>query len=137
MSKLTEYLLKNNNLSEQEFTVSLQGRFKDEGLTFTVRRITMDEFSSYQKESVRNITKNGSIVPELDGSKLALLVVLNSCTDPNFKNAEFINALECQTPEQAIKKVLLPGEITRLSAKIMEISGLANDINDEIEEIKK
>ena len=108
MSKLTEFLLKNNNLGEQEFTISLQGRFKDEGLTFTVKRLSMDEYSSFQKESIRNITRNGSVIPEFDGAKLAMLVVKNCCIDPNFKDAEFLKALDCQIPEQAVKKVLLP-----------------------------
>ena len=65
-----------------------------------------------------------------------MTLVKNHCVDPDFKNADFLKKLNVLTPEQAIAKTLLAGEVITLGEKISAISGFDTDINDEIEEAK-
>lgn len=60
------------------------------------------------------------------------------CTvDPNFKDAESIKSLGCQTPEQYINKVLFPGELEELVNQIRKFLGFDKDLKGLIKEAKK
>ena len=64
------------------------------------------------------------------------MAIVNCCLDPDFKNAEFLKKIGAITPEQAISKTLLPGEVVELGTQINTLSGVDVDINEEIENAK-
>lgn len=138
MSKLTEFLIKNNDVTNIVEEIAISPRFKDEKgniLKFQIRAMTGDEFGAYQKACTTTSTgKNGKSV--FDAGRFNSLVVENHCIEPDFKSAEFCKSVGAPTPAAAIQKVLLAGEIIELGTQITKLSGFDTDINDEIEQAK-
>ena len=139
MSALKEFLVENSDIVGKEVEVPISPRFKDkEGnlLKFKVRPMTGDEFGKYQKQCT-TINVNGRKKETIfDSGKFNLLCIINHCIDPDFKDADFLKQLGVQTPEQAVSKTLLAGEIVELGNQVTKVSGFDTDINEEIEAAK-
>lgn len=132
--QLSEFLVKNpvNNLTKE---VYVSDRFVDENgnkLPFKIKAMSGDAYASYRKEALR-ITKSGA---DFDTKRFNELVVINHTIDPNFRDAEAINAAGCVTPEQYMYRSLLAGEIDALAAKISELSGFNVTIEEAKETVK-
>lgn len=139
MSLLKDFLLENANVTTDAVEVPVSKRFTDAKgnlMKFKVRPVTGDEFSDYQKKSTKVEMQGKKKVATMDSKVFNNLVIINHCIDPDFKDVEFIKQLNVQTPEQALQKTLLAGEIVELASRISDISGFDTDINDEIEEAK-
>lgn len=130
MSKLTDFLLENpiNDLTEQ---VTLSARLKDH--PFTIRAMTGEEFSDYQRQASR-IIKGKNV--EFDSRRFQEAVILNHTLEPDFKNAELLKKAGCMTPAQFMYKVLLAGEIAELVQKISALSGFDQSMDDMVAEAK-
>ena len=130
MSKLTEFLIENpvDDLTEK---VNLGGRLKN--FEFTIKGMTGTQFNEYQKAATK-ISKGKKV--SFDSATFNEKVIINSTIEPNFKDAEFVKKLGVQTPEQAMYKVLLSGEIAELAKRISQLSGFDVEIEEEIEEAK-
>ena len=139
MSALKEFLVENSDIVGKEVEVPISPRFKDkEGnlLKFKIRPMTGDEFGKYQKQCT-TINVNGRKKETIfDSGKFNLLCIINHCIDPDFKDADFLKQLGVQTPEQAVSKTLLAGEIVELGNQVTKASGFDTDINEEIEKAK-
>ena len=139
MSALKEFLVENSDIVGKEVEVPISPRFKDtEGnlLKFKIRPMTGDEFGKYQKQCT-TINVNGRKKETIfDSGKFNLLCIINHCIDPDFKDADFLKQLGVQTPEQAVSKTLLAGEIVELGNQVTKVSGFDTDINEEIEKAK-
>ena len=139
MSALKEFLVENSDIVGKEVEVPISPRFKDkEGnlLKFKIRPMTGDEFGKYQKQCT-TININGRKKETIfDSGKFNLLCIINHCIDPDFKDADFLKQLGVQTPEQAVSKTLLAGEIVELGNQVTKVSGFDTDINEEIEAAK-
>ena len=139
MSVLKDFLLENADVISKEVEVPVSPRFKDkEGnlLKFKIRPMSGDEFGKYQKQCTTLNVMGKKKETSFDSGKFNVLCIVNHCLDPNFKEAELIKGLGVQTPEQAVSKVLLAGEIVELGNQISRISGFDTDINEEIENAK-
>lgn len=139
MSLLKDFLLENANVTTDAVEVPVSKRFTDAKgnlMKFKVRPVTGDEFSDYQKKSTKVEMQGKKKVATMDSKVFNNLVIINHCIDPDFKDVEFLKQLNVQTPEQALQKTLLAGEIVELASRISDISGFDTDINDEIEEAK-
>ena len=139
MSVLKEFLLENADVITKEVEVAVSSRFKDkEGnlLKFKIKPMSGDEFGKYQKQCTSISFNNRKKETNFDSGKFNVLCIVNHCVDPNFKEADFLKSLGVQTPEQAVSKVLLAGEIVELGNQISSISGFDTDINEEIEKAK-
>lgn len=139
MSVLRDFLLENADVIEKEIEVPVSPRFKDkEGnlLKFKIRPMSGDEFGKYQKQCTTMNVMGKKKETSFDSGKFNVMCIVNHCIDPNFKEAEFIKKLGVQSPEQAVSKVLLAGEIVELGNQISKISGFDVDINEEIENAK-
>ncbi len=101
--------------------------------TFTIKPMTNAQFNEYSKRCQSKISKKGM---DFDGAKYNLLVIAGQVTKPDFNNAELLKKAGCATASELIQKKLLAGEIADLSAKIANISGFSNDINEEVAEAK-
>lgn len=106
-------------------------------LKFKIRVLTNQEFENYRRQAMAISTdKKGRRRVDLDSAKFNALVVINHTVDPNFKDAASIQALGCQTPEEYLNKVLLPGEIVDLANAILRLSGFDEDMDELVEEAK-
>lgn len=139
MSLLQDFLIENSDVMSKEVEVAISPRFKDKDgnmLKFKVRPMSGDDFGKYQKQSTSIKINGRKKETSFDSSKFNMLCITNHCIDPDFKSADMLKKLGVQTPEQAISKVLLAGEIVELGNQISNISGFDVDINDEIEQAK-
>lgn len=120
--------------------VAISERFKGSDgkvLKFKIRVLTNQEFENYRRQAMAISTdKKGRRRVDLDSAKFNALVVINHTVDPNFKDAASIQALGCQTPEEYLNKVLLPGEIVDLANAILRLSGFDEDMDELVEEAK-
>lgn len=139
MSVLKDFLLENADVISKEVEVPVSPRFKDKDgnlLKFKIRPMSGDEFGKYQKQCTTLNVMGKKKETSFDSGKFNVLCIVNHCLDPNFKEAELLKGLAVQTPEQAVSKVLLAGEIVELGNQISRISGFDTDINEEIENAK-
>ncbi len=135
---LQEFLNKNNTADIKEEVV-ISNRLKNpetgELYKFQIRALTDREWENARNEAMtlpRKSKERGKFNQSLFNER----VVISATLYPNFKDAESIQAVGCTTPEQYLHKVLLPGEIAELSAKISEISGFTEDLEELTEEAK-
>lgn len=139
MSVLKDFLLENADVISKEVEVPVSPRFKDKDgnlLKFKIRPMSGDEFGKYQKQCTTMNVMGKKKETSFDSGKFNVMCIVNHCIDPNFKEADFIKGLGVQSPEQAVSKVLLAGEIVELGNQISRISGFDVDINEEIENAK-
>lgn len=139
MSVLNDFLLENSDVISKEVEVVISPRFKDKDgniLKFKIKPMSGDDFGKYQKQCTSMTFNNRKKETHFDSGKFNVMCIINHCVDPDFKDAEFLKKLGVQTPEQAVGKVLLAGEIVELGGQITSISGFDVDINEEIEKAK-
>ncbi|MFS8534840.1 MAG: hypothetical protein FWJ65_06735 [Limnochordales bacterium] len=135
MSKLQEFL-NSHPIKGLTAEVAVSDRFKDEKgnvLKFKISAMTNPQWEHYRREAMTIKTKQGTLDLNLD--KLNKLIVINHTIDPNFKDAASIQALGCQTPEEYLDAVLLPGELAQLSQEIQRLSGF-KPMDELVEEAK-
>lgn len=61
-------------------------------------------------------------------------VCLAGIVDPDLKNHELMTHYKTLTPEELLKKLLLPGEIATIAEEIMDLSGFNN--SDMVQDVK-
>lgn len=59
-------------------------------------------------------------------------IILESCTDATFKDAQVMAKYKAATPVELIKKLLLPGEIEDLARKAEKLSGYRTSVTKEV-----
>lgn len=130
MSVLMDFLLENpvDDVTEK---VVVSTRLKKH--PFTVRAMSGEEYSDYQKSAIK-IYKGKKV--DFDEKVFSERVVINHCVEPSFKDADIIKKAGCITAEQLLRKTLLAGEISGLSRRIMELSGFMQDMDELAEESK-
>ena len=62
-----------------------------------------------------------------DAGRLNELLVVNHTLEPNFRNTEFLQKLGVRTAEDAVYRVLKPGEIQDLSTAIQALAGFQTE----------
>lgn len=116
--------------------IAVSERIKDENgelYKFKIKTMTQKELDNLRAKSTTYGKGNKKI---WDNAKFNSAVVINNTIYPNFKDAENLKKLGAVTPEDYLDKVLLAGEINRLSIEIMSFSGFNQDINELIEQAK-
>lgn len=124
---LEEFLFENPVSDDTEELVLCK---RLERYTFKIGSMSREERKKYLDACMIR-AKNGAIVKQ-DLTKFNELVVLNHCLYPNFKSVDFVRRCGCNTPAEAMYKVLKIGEVERLSQKIMEFNGF-----DDFEDMRK
>lgn len=99
----------------------------------TIKAMTSDDFSEYQRKSRGKINKKGI---DFDGAKFNLLIVAGQTVKPDFKNADLLKKANCTTATELIQKKLLPGEIAEIAQQIQRLSGFDSDMSEDVEEAK-
>ncbi len=134
--KLTELLLKSDisvldKKVERKVEISRLSKLYGAKFEFIIKNLTTSEMDSAKKESNKMISDKKGVSVELDSAKYNLAIVrMGTHTEDNqlfFANEELINKFRVFTPDDLIKKLLLPGEIDKLSLEIVEISGYSEN----------
>lgn len=132
---LTDFLLANpvDNITKE---VVVSERLKDENgelFKFKIRPMQHEQYLSYQEQCT--IPKKGGKI-DFNTRKFNQLLILNHTEYPNFRNAEFLQQAGCRTPEQAINKFLLAGELSTLAEQIRQVSGFNDSLDDLVDDVK-
>lgn len=99
-----------------------------------IRSITPREQNRFLKDATRQVVTRRGSSSEIDGDKYNYAVIAAGCQDPNFnepdvrkriaeagKNPQFTDV------NSAINMTFLPGEIQRLAADILKLSGFSDE----------
>jgi hypothetical protein len=78
-------------------------------------------------------TKNGE---KLDEEKFETLLIVKSCVNPDWNDRRLLDGLGVSDATEAVRKRLLSGEISKLTAAILDLSGFGDEEED-VEAIKK
>ena len=100
---------------------------------FTVKALDGDTVTRLREQCTHITGKGKNQTEVLDGNAFGMAIVAAGCVDPDFSNAELMAKVGASDPGDCVKKSLLAGEIARVSAKILDLSGF-ND--DDLEEVK-
>lgn len=130
LSSLQAFLIESSK-SENVKAVVISKRLKE--YKFKVRGLSAGEYREVRKRAVNPQGTGGDRIDSLD---LARQLIVDGCVEPNFREAEFIKQVGVKTPVEAVDKLLLAGEVSRLSNEIMEISGFNEDIGKLRDEAK-
>ena len=125
---LEDFLLSNPITLEEEVKISDRIPFK-----FAIKAMDNGVYTSLQQKHTK-MGRTGKMSFNSMGFNVGL--ILECCTVPNFKDAGFVKKSGCVTPEEAVKKMLLPGEIVNLAGFIQELSGFDKDTEELKEEVK-
>ncbi len=125
---LEEFLLSNPVNLEDEVKISDRIPFM-----FKIRAMDSVTYAELQKKYTKMYRKGKM---SFDGSGFNIGMILECCISPNFKSADFVKKSGAITPEDAVRKVLLPGEIVNLAGFIQELSGFDKDTEELKDEVK-
>lgn len=114
MTSLKEFLTKRNINKIVEVEV-IEG-----AEPFKVKPMSSREFEDINEQCTK-ILPSGEI--KFNKHKQDLAMILSQCVEPDFRDKGFIDSLKVVTPEEAIEKTLLAGEINRLVQGISNASG--------------
>ena len=116
--------------------VLVSERFKENGkpVPFVIRPITQDENGELLKKYRKVDKKTGNETFNRVAYNHALTAL--AVVEPDLNNAELQKAWGVLGPEKLLTKMLYVGEFANLLEAVQELSGLDQDINDDIEEAK-
>ena len=116
--------------------VIVSERFKENGkpVPFVIRPITQDENGELLKKYRKVDKKTGNETFNRVAYNHALTAL--AVVEPDLNNAELQKAWGVLGPEKLLAKMLYVGEFANLLEAVQDLSGLDQDINDDIEEAK-
>lgn len=132
MSSLNAFL---NPVKVENREVIVSERFQENGkpVPFIIRPITQDENEEILRRHKKKDKKGNETFDQIGYSHdLAATGVVF----PDLENAELQKAYGVLGKTKLLEKMLLIGEFTTLGEAVKELSGINDDINDEIEEAK-
>lgn len=130
MSKLMDFLIDNENVTDEIEEITLCERLKD--FKFKIKPISGKDFHKLKAEC-RTVKKKKVY---FDDASFNEKLIIKCCIDPNFSDEVAIQKAKVHTPSDLINKVLKAGEITDLANEIVKISGFDEEPEDIIEEAK-
>lgn len=132
MSCLSAFL---NPIKAENKKVIISNRFIENGepVPFEIRPITQEENKKLIRKYIK-IDKKG--VETFDRAEYLAELVASAVVFPDLTNAELQKAYNCLGASALLQKMLLVGEFAELSNQVQMLSGLDEDINKDIEEVK-
>jgi len=125
---LEDFLISNPVNLEDEVKISDRIPFN-----FKIHAMSNELYSELQKRHTKMFRKGKM---SFDSAGFNIEMILKCCDYPNFKDAEFVKKVGVVSPAEAVKKVLLPGEIVNLAGFIQELSGFDKDTEELREDVK-
>lgn len=133
MSVLSAFLHPVTTTEEKEVVISK--RFVDEKgnpVPFKIKAITQEENDALVRAATKVEEKNGRRVEYLDNVDFARRLVVASTVSPDFTSKEMCDAYGVVSPLMVPGKMLLSGEYNRLMGEITSLSGLADNLENEV-----
>lgn len=133
MASLSAFLHPEQTENKEVF---VSERFKENGkvVPFVIRPLTQEENAALLKQ-YRKVDKNsGTEIFNRIGYNQAMVAA--AVVEPDLNNAELQKQWGVLGPEKLLTTMLYVGEYSRLMEEVQKLSGLDEDINDEIEEAK-
>lgn len=128
MSKLEDFL---GLVDVQSMRKAVKAEIGGKEFEFIVRPLTQDEHSEFQRRCI-SIGESSNF----DIGKYNSLMLDACIVEPNFKDAEFLRKVGCQTAAEFRNRKFPTAVITMLSNEISEMSGFGGTINDDVEAAK-
>lgn len=97
------------------------------GAYFTIKALDGDIIDRIQDQCTYYVGKGNNRQKKTDEQKFSALVIQKACVVPDWNAKELLTAYATHDAVDVIKKRLLAGELARLSAEIMDISGFEDD----------
>lgn len=132
MSSLKAFL---NPIQVENKEVVISNRFVEGGkpVPFVIRPITQEE----NKQLIKKYTKKDKKGTEsFDRPEYVSAMTAAAVVFPDLTNAELQKAYGVLGESSLLQKMLYVGEYAELAMAVQELSGLDEDINDDIEEAK-
>jgi hypothetical protein len=132
MSSLQAFL---NPVQVENQEVIVSKRFQENGkpVPFVIRPITQEENRNLIKKLTKKDKKG---VETFDRAEYVAAMTASAVVFPDLTNSELQEAYGVLGETALIQKMLYAGEFAELAKAVQELSGLEEDINDEIEEAK-
>lgn len=110
-------------------------RFKQ---PFVVEAISENDNDKLKKSATKKYrSKSGNIVRDLDTDKYADLLVARCVVEPDLHNAELQAFYKTEgDPVDTLKTMLLAGEYSEITTKLLEINGFNESEDDLADEVK-
>lgn len=95
---------------------------------FTLRALKSSEiFSIRERCTYRNDRKG---VEKFNDEDFYALLIATATVSPDLKNKKLLEVYNAITPEEVIKKMLLPGEIIELADIVLSLSGWDSEVTE-------
>jgi len=132
MSSLNAFL---HPIEASQEEVVISDRFQEKGVPvpWKLRPVTQEENAEIVKKNTRR-TKKGE--QEFNRMDYTCDLVIAGVVFPDLNNADLQKAYGVIGARSLLGKMLLVGEYGRLSMEVQRISGLDEDINEDMEEAK-
>lgn len=101
---------------------------------FTIKALDGEVIDRIQEQCTYYVGKANNRQKKTDEQKFSALIIQRACVVPNWNAQELLDLYKTHDAADVIKKRLLAGELAKLSAEVMEISGFEDD--EVIDEIK-
>ncbi len=123
-------------VENKEVIVSERFQENDKPVPFIIRPVTQEENEELLRK-YRKIVKKGKEEKEMfDQIGYSHELAASAVVFPDLNDAELQRAYGVLGPTKLLNKMLLIGEFATLAEEIRNLSGLDEDINDDIEEAK-
>ena len=132
MENLKSFLNPISASESEEIVISK--RFVDEKgapIPFKIRPLTFAEMEEITRRSTRRPSKKGGEAETNQGEATRRMIV-TATVYPDFADAELCAAYGTNDPIEVPGRMLLSGEVARLSKAISKLSGFDDDIEEEI-----
>jgi len=116
-------------------------RFKDskgKPIEWEIKAISAQENEELKRQATKKVQlngKKGQYIPDFDSNKYQVSVCAKCTVFPNLNDVELQNSWGVMGAEELITKMLLAGELTTYSEKVLEINGFELE-EDLVEEAK-
>lgn len=134
MNTLQQFLL-NSNVKDLKKVINLGGRLAE--YPITVRALDGDKYSTFQQMCIEN--PNSAKKRRFNAKKFNELICIECLTDPNMKDAEFLQAAREKGVVDStglLYHCFLAGEIANIAEQVLKLSGFDHDMEEEMDEVK-
>ena len=103
-------------------------RFKEkygEG-TIKVQGVRMEVY-----EEIAEFNKKHDGTDKIDERKAEMDLIVHGVVEPDFRDSRLLEKFHVQDPAEIVKAIFLPGEIVKISKKIVELSGIDEEQNSQ------
>lgn len=132
MSSLNAFL---NPIQTENKEIVISNRFQEEGkpVPFIIKPITQEENKALIKKFTKKDKKGNE---SFDKTEYVSALTSSAVKFPDLTNAELQKVYGVLGESSLLQKMLYVGEYATLAQEVQALSGLDQDINEDIEEVK-